>query len=386
MKIGFLIRYFKPGMGGAENNCYYLARELAKNKQNQVHIFCSDNQEKEEIIEGIKVHRCKELLNLTYYFAFYPSITKKLLNANLDILHVHGLGFIQNDLAIRELKKSNPKIKIVCTPHGPFMALKYNPLLKLVKSLYTLIIRKNIKYYDKILQVNPFQKEWMIKEYKILKKKIAFLPNGIPKESFKIVPTNKKQKFAIKYRIENKFIISYLGRIQQYKGLDQIIRVLPKIKKICPNVCFIAIGKDSGDVNRLKDLASELDVRENILFTGEVSEEEKYALLDLSEIFVFPSEWEAFGISVLEAMARGNAVISTKTEGGLYLIKEKENGYLFEYGNQKELLKKMKILVSNDKLRKIIQKNNIEKARKYLWEKISNELFYIYRALQNERI
>jgi len=368
-------------MGGAENNCYYLARELAKNKQNQVHIFCSGDQEKEEIIEGIKIHRCKEILNLTYYFAFYPSITKKLLDANLDIVHIHGLGFIQNDLAIKELKKSNPKIKIVCTPHGPFMALKYSPILKLIRSLYTLIIRKNIKYYDRVLQVNPFQKEWMIKEYHIPEKKIVFLPNGIPGESFKIMPKNKKQKFAIKYNIKNKFVISYLGRIQQYKGLDQIINVLPEIKKICPNVCFVAIGKDSGDTKRLKDLADKLGIGDNILFTGEVCEEEKYALLDLSEVFVFPSEWEAFGISVLEAMARSNAIISTKTEGGLYLIKEKENGYLFRYGDQKELLKKLKILISNDKLRKTIQKNNIKKAKNYLWEKIANDLYYIYRTL-----
>ena len=44
---------------------------------------------------------------LTYYFAFYPSIINKILKADLDILHVHGFGFIQNDIAIRKLRKSS---------------------------------------------------------------------------------------------------------------------------------------------------------------------------------------------------------------------------------------------------------------------------------------
>lgn len=385
MRIGFLIKYFNPGMGGAENNCYYLARELAKNKKNQVHIFCSGDEEREETLERIKVHRCRRIINLTYYFSFYPSINKKLLSYDLDIIHVHGFGFIQNDLAVKKLKKKKPFIKIVCTPHGPFMALKYNSILKLIKLLYTnLMIKKNISYYDKIIQVNPFQKEWMINEYFIPEDKIVFLPNGIPNEAFKIIPKDLKQKVAIKYDIKGKFIVLYLGRIQQYKGLDQIIRILPELKKICPNICFVAAGKDYGDVKRLQDLAKRLTVEENVLFIGEVSEEEKYALLDLSEIFVFPSKWEAFGISTLEAMARGNAIVSTKTEGGLYLIKEKENGFLFDYQNTDQLLSKLKILILDKKLRKKIQKNNTKKAKKYVWEEIAKDLERIYFRLINE--
>jgi glycosyltransferase involved in cell wall biosynthesis len=54
-------------------------------------------------------------------------------------------------------------------------------------------------------------------------------------------------------------------------------------------------------------------------------------MLDISEIFVFPSEWEAFGIVLLEAMAYKNSIISTKTEGGSYLIKPGENGYLYDF-------------------------------------------------------
>jgi glycosyltransferase involved in cell wall biosynthesis len=72
-------------------------------------------------------------------------------------------------------------------------------------------------------------------------------------------------------------------------------------------------------------------VDKNVIFTGEIDEHEKYEILDISEIFVFPSAWEAFGIVLLEAMAYKNSIISTKTEGGNYLIKPGENGYLYDF-------------------------------------------------------
>ena len=379
MKIGFLIRYFEPGMGGAENNCYYLARELANDKKNKVSVFCSGEKEEEEVIDKIRVFRSRQIFGLTYYFAFYPSIINKILKADLDILHVHGFGFIQNDIAIRKLRKIKPNLKIVCTPHGPFMALKkYGLIPNLLKFLYMPCIRRTLKNCDRIIKVNPYQQSWITKDYHIPENKIVFLPNGITDDALKKLNKNRTDAIAKKYSLKDKFVISYLGRIQKYKGIDQIIEIMPNLVKIYPEITFVAIGRDAEDMSRLKKLAKERGVEKNVVFTGEVSEENKFALLDLSEIFIFPSEWEAFGIVVLEAMARGNAIISTRTEGGLYLVKEGENGYLFDYQNKAELLEKIKKIIRNNKLRTRMQKNNIKKAKSFLWSKIVKDLKRIY--------
>ena len=371
MKIGFLIPYFYPTTGGAENNCYYTARELAK--RHEVHVFCSGPENKQEKVSGINVHRCKEAFRIKYYFAFYPSVTRELLNQDLDVLHVHGMGFLQHDRAISQLRKKNPKIKIICTPHGPFMALKkYNLLGQIFKTLYLPFIKRNARSYDAVIAVNPSQKEWMIKDHGISKERIHFVPNGINRETF--FKTEKKD-------FSGKFVVSYLGRIQKYKGLDQVIKALPDLKRLSKNILFVMMGEDVGDKLRLQELAETLNVRENILFTGKVSEKDKLSILDASEIFVFPSEWEAFGIVTLEAMARENAVVSSRTEGGLYLVKEKENGFLFDYGNVKELEQKIRILMEDKKLLKQIQKNNYKKSKEFLWEKIASQLEKLYKSL-----
>ena len=132
MKIGFITTYFYPFTGGAEANCYYLAKELSKD--HEVHIFTSDRKDnriiknKEEKLDNLNIHRSRTLFRYRYYFAFYPSLLINLLKYNLDIIHVHSLGFLWHDKGIFIKKLFSPKTKFIITPHGPFMALKNYPL------------------------------------------------------------------------------------------------------------------------------------------------------------------------------------------------------------------------------------------------------------------
>jgi|SRR3989344_3997340 len=374
MKIGFLIEYFYPVKGGAENNCFYLSKELAKN--HEVHVFTSDRKDnkifkKEEIAYGIKIHRYKNIFRYKYYLTFTPDFLS-ILKYDLDILHVHSFGFLWHDFIVF-LKKFS-KTKLVNTPHGPFMALpKYNLLESFFRGI---IVFKEFfinRLYDSVIQVNPEQHKWMVK-YGVSKNKIKYVPNGISGDMFSKISS---KDFIRKYSLENKFVISYLGRIQKYKGLDQVIKVLPKLDK---KIVFLVIGKDAGDKKRLTNLAKKLNISDRVIFTGEVNDREKIAGLDVSEIFIFPSEWEAFGIVVLEAMARNNAVISTKTEGGNFLV-GKDNGFLYDFGDLSSLEKYIEVLFKNKKLRENMKKNNLKKSKEFLWENITNDLEKVYKEI-----
>jgi len=373
MKIGFLIEYFYPIKGGAENNCFYLARELAK--KHDVHVFTSNRKDdkifkKEETVEFIKIHRYKNFFRYKYYLTFTPGLLS-ILKYNLDILHVHSFGFLWHDFIVL-LKKLFSRTKIVNTPHGPFMALnKYNFLENIFRSV---IIFKEYffnKLYNVVIQVNPNQHKWITK-YGVSRKKIKYIPNGISKETFDKIDN---KNFIKKYNLKNKFVISYVGRIQKYKGLNQVIKVLPKLDK---KIIFLVAGKDSGDKKRLIDLAIKLKVGDRIIFLGEISDKDKLRALDSSEIFILSSDWEAFGIVILEAMARNNTIISTKTEGGKFLVR-KENGFTYNFGDLKKLKEIIEILFNNKKLRDTMKKNNLMKSKEFLWEDIVDDLERIYR-------
>ena len=94
MKIAFVTTYFYPVLGGAESNCFYLAKELAK--RHEVHVFTSGNGllKEEEVFENMHIHRSKTLFRIGYYGAFYPSLLFKLVKEEFDIVHVHSFGFL----------------------------------------------------------------------------------------------------------------------------------------------------------------------------------------------------------------------------------------------------------------------------------------------------
>ncbi len=378
MRIGFLLSSFYPLTGGREVITFSLARELAK-RGHKVHVFTTlkDNLQKEETIEGIHIHRTKTLFQYKYYLEFNPGWLKNVLKYKLDILHIQSFGFIMADLALL-LEKTLHGTKMVNTPHGPFMALnKYPFWQELLKKTYTAIEYPINNLYDAVIQVNPEQEKWMIKKG-VRKENIRLIPNSIPSDMFLKVSNNR---FMEKYHLNNKLVISYLGRIQKYKGLDQVISVLPVIVKKHKNTLFLAIGKDAGDVERLRNLVNKLGVNKNVIFTGQLSHEDKLRALDISEISVLPSEWEAFGIGILESMARGNAIISTKTEGGKFLVKDGINGYLYDYKDTNNLKNHLLKLIEDNKARKTIINNNLKMAKNYTTEKITDELEKLYQEL-----
>ncbi|MDD4877886.1 MAG: glycosyltransferase family 4 protein [Candidatus Nanoarchaeia archaeon] len=378
MKIGFLLSSFYPSTGGREVITFNTARELAK-RGHEIHVFTSLKKglKKEETVERIHIHRSKTWFQYKYYLEFNPGWVWNAMKYRLDVLHIQSFGFILADKIVL-LKKLFTKTKLVNTPHGPFMALDKYPLWQaILKKVYTTLEYPVNRLYDAVIEVNPEQWKWMAKAG-ARKDRIHLIPNSIPAEMFAKVDSGLLKKT---YNLNGKLVISYVGRIQKYKGLDQVISILPDILKKHKNVVFLAMGKDADDMERLKKLASDLKVSEHVIFTGSVTEEEKMQGLDISKIFVFPSEWEAFGIVLVEAMARGNALISTKTEGGKYLIKEGVNGYLYDYKDTKALEKCLLKLLDDEKERNMMISNNIKKSRAFTVEKITDELEKLYKSL-----
>ena len=179
------------------------------------------------------------------------------------------------------------------------------------------------------------------------------------------------QDALTEYKLNKRFVISYVGRFEKYKGIQDLIEVLPNILKNHKNVVFVAMGFKGAYKDQIEKLIEKLDLSNNVRLIFEPSDETIKKILSISNIFVMPSSWEAFGISILEAMATNNAIISTRTEGGEYLIKEEENGYLYDYQDKGELENYINKLLEDKVLMNKIKKNNLIKVKSYLWDKIS---------------
>ena len=366
MKIGFMANYFYPATGGMEELTFSIARELVK-RGHEVHVFTSDRKDgkkflKEEVVEGVQFHRSRLWFKFKYYLKFNPGIAFKHLKYDLDVLHVQSLGFIFQDFGV-VLRKIFFKTKLINTPHGPFMALDMYPWWqKILRKIYVAFEYPINKLYDLGIQVNPSQYKWM-KKYGFCN--VKFIPNSIPASVFDKVEGNFMDN------LKKEFVISYIGRVQKYKGLRDVVRVLPEL-----DVKFLVMGGEvDGEYEELRRIARELRVEDKLIIAGRVSEEEKLQGLDCSQIFVLPSEWEAFGIVLIEAMARGCALISTKTEGGKFVVGPKE-GRVYDY---KDLDGLKKCILELMKDCEEIKKHNVLKAREYLVSNVVSEFERVYR-------
>lgn len=378
LKIGFVSKYFHPIKGGEENYALNLALQAVKDGH-EVHVFTGDRKGKEKLkekeltYEGIHIHRCPFVFDFTHYFFLNPSLLLKLMKYDLDVVHAAAFGMIWHDLVLIIKKIFSPKTKFINSPHGPFMALRdYSFPLKIIKSVFTSIQKIYLNWlYDIICQGNTFQWRWMTKEYGIEKSKIKYVSIGISQDVInEKVSDSAIAQFGKKYSLKDSFVISYLGRLSKYKGVQFIIEILPKLVQEFPNVKLLIMGRDDGYLRNLKVLGSKLRMSDYIQFIEDVSEEEKSVALSTSEIFIFPSQWEAFGIVMLEAMTKGNALVSTRTEGGKFLVTEGVNGFLFNYGDTKKLLEHVRKFIQDKKFLSKIQENNLKKVYQFSWDNI----------------
>ena len=372
LHIGYVIPNFYPTQGGAENNCLELAQAMVR-KGHCVTVLTANNHKNslpaKEEFAGIKILRHKRWNN-QYYLGFYPGLFKSLFSNKFDLIHVHGFGFIWHDFCLWWRKLLLAGTKYLNTPHGPFMAHTfYTVPQKILKKLYTFAQRLFLNgLYQKIIAVNPEQSNWITK-YGIKKEKIIYLPNGIKEEYF--VNITPKKSFE-ELGLSKKFMISSIGRYEKYKGMQDIISALPELIKTKKNLKLILMGNPGAQLEFLQQQVKDLQLDKYVEILVTPDDELKKEILFLSKIFIMASEWEAFGISTLEAMAMGNAVISTRTEGGEFLVKDSENGYLYEFGDVQELTNLVLKLMQDSKLLNTIKSNNIEKARSFLWEKIAD--------------
>src|SRR4030043_234654 len=121
------------------------------------------------------------------------------------------------------------------------------------------------------------------------------------------------------------------------KKLEILIKAIKKIKNKNLKLDIVGPIKESYK-EKLVNLISSLNIKNKINFLPAIYNlKTKINKLDQCEILVLPSRYESFGFVILEAMARGKIVISSRTNGGKEIIGDKKNGFLFNVGDENQL-------------------------------------------------
>ncbi len=247
---------------------------------------------------------------------------------------------------------------------------------------------------DKIVATNLPEKKDILHYYNFnFEKKIEIIPCGVNFKRFRKI--NKEKAKEHRNFSKDEKIILYIGRIDGRKGLETIIRALPEVMKEFSkkdeNVRFVVVGgkigkrgdkEDIKEVNRLKEIAKEVGVGENVIFKGKRDQEKLRYYYSAADVFVTAPYYEPFGMTTLETMRCGTPIVASNVGGLPYLIKNRKTGLLFPPGNHKSLSKKIISILKEEKLYEKVASNGEKMVKEeYGWKTIATEIAKLYNEL-----
>jgi len=202
---------------------------------------------------------------------------------------------------------------------------------------------------DRIITVSRFLKRELVDSYKFNEKSIHVVYNCIDTERFN--PKVEGDEIRRKYGLKDVPIVLYLGRLAPYKGVHNLIRAIPLILRVKPEVKFLIAGSRRYDMLNLPGMAESLGVRESVIFTGFVPDELVPKFYASCDIFCYPSLWEGFGLPVAEAGATGKPVVAFRTCAIPEVVENGLTGLLVEPDHAK-LAEAIITLLEDEKMRR----------------------------------
>lgn len=187
-----------------------------------------------------------------------------------------------------------------------------------------------LKEADAIVTCNP--KEAALWQHKFPRKHVLVQPHGVPVEIYR----KDHREMALDFfpEIRNRSLLLCVGRIDSIKNQDWVVEQAPVIFKNHPQAILVLAGACTEEKygKRMEKEIHELGLHGKVVLTGGLppGDPRLIGLLQQAEALILPSISETFGLVLLEAWAAGTAVISSRTSGATTLIKEGENGWLFD--------------------------------------------------------
>jgi glycosyltransferase involved in cell wall biosynthesis len=317
MKLLHVIQHSMPF--GVTQACYGISNQLAK-EGHQVSILTTDrglNQYTPTAANNVDVIPFHCVASIGSYI-ISPAI-KKWLRDNVrdfDVIHMHDFRTYQNTVSHRYAKRYS--IPYVLQAHGSMLEFAQR---RTQKRLYDLLWgHATITDAATCIALTPVEQEQYLK-MGIKRDKIAIVPNGIDASEYVNLPN--KSEFRTRHAIDSdEKLVLFLGRLHRIKGVDLLIKAFAKLSEKTDRVKLVVAGPDVGALSQLKTLARELKLSDSVLFVGPLYGRDKLAAYVDADVYVLPSVYEIFGITVLEACACGTPVIVSSACGIADLVSE----------------------------------------------------------------
>ena len=318
-------------------------------------------------------------------FALAVSRYLRKNSARIDVIHLHltSIGLIVSILN-RSLRR-----KMVYTCHLGHWALA-RERLNLFERIHLLLDSYLMKRVWMVIAGSRSAKESFVSIGRVKADNIIVLSNGVDTDLFS-PHVEVNESIAKRYGLEGKLSVLFVGRLSKIKGVVYLLEAANIIVNDFGHkeMLFLLVGttvfnavETPVDMGEMLDYIDCHHLRNNVVFTGALSNEDVRSLYLACDVFVLPSLVEANPLVILEAMASGKPIVATKIGSIPDEIRDGWNGFLVDPGDEQQLADKIKYLAENPDERQRMGANSRKFAEEeFDWRIITETLTQVYQKL-----
>lgn len=308
-----------------------------------------------------------EFVLKTSIAADYEKVAIKI-NKSKDINMVliqHEFGFFH--------AREKEFLKLLNTVSKP-VVIAFHTVLPNPDEQFKLKVQHIAAACQSIIVMTHTSAEILTNDYGVSREKIAVIAHGTH-----LVPRLSKTSLKLKYKLKGRKVLTTFGLFSSGKSLETTIDALPAIVKKCPKALFLAIGKTHPEVVKtegekyrkmLEQKVKDLNLQKHVRFVNRYLDlPELLEYLQLTDIYLFTSNDpnQAVSGTFVYAMSCGCPIISTPIPHAKEVL-TKHTGIIFDFRNSKQLATAVIGLLNNDKLRRNISLNTLQKIVSTAWE------------------
>lgn len=308
--IGFIARGLTKN--GVRQFIVNVLREWNKNKPDNVDLFIfTDEQKFADTYPNLNIVYIGTKNKLIWDYVSFPLKARKF---NLDTVI-----YTKNVIPLTNLLYSWEKLVIVYDLgylHPELNAYRFWDTLYM-----KLLMGISFKYADKIMAISKFTKSELIKFFNIPEEKIFVNYLGV-NEKYKVIKNKKLlNEVQNRYNLKSPFVF-YVGSLSPRKNILRALKAFNRVKDKIPHM-FYLISSRSWDAQNIYDCI-ENHLKDRVRIIEDVPDKDLVAIYNLADALIYVSLYEGFGLPVLEALATGCRVITSKNTsceeiGNLYV-------------------------------------------------------------------
>lgn len=257
----------------------------------------------------------------------------------------------------------------VVTYHDLFSLLYKNATTAFHARLLSPLFLRIGKLADRVIAVSSQTRHEIVQHLGIPGDRISVVNYGIS-EMFRPVETEHRDGY----------VIGYVGALDRRKAVDYLLRAMHLVNKTYrrPLIKLVICGSKhtkSLKYPALRRLATSLDIDQDVEFRGFVRGEELVKTYNSFDVFVLPSEWEGFGLPILEAQKCGVPVIIREDAH----IPAEVSECCLKAHSQEDMADKIYELLTNARLRQAVIEQGLEYSQQFTWERTVRETLRVYQ-------